>query len=393
MGLMDGLLGRKKTEVIPYGDLVEGAHDVILAVHAAHGGILYANPAIEGLTGHKVDEVVGKPFADLCMPDQVLRSAELIADAWERGGAVSTGLSLRHKAQKEPIFVEISTRVTQVGGAPAIILYVRDIRERLRLTRLVAEKNEQLLESIQYARRLQVGALPPPILLSRLFPESFLLYLPRDIVSGDFYWIAETRQSYLLAIGDCTGHGVPGAMMVMLSLAFLNQALSELEEPGPAQLLTFLHRQVCAIFDTEKIRDGADIIMGSVDKSFKQLRWASANRPLWYVQAGTLHEEKGERASIGGHTPLNYEFSEKTLPLEPGMRLYFSSDGYADQFGGPEYKKLTTGRFKRLLADSAQQPIAQQSKALQDFFLRWRGDYEQMDDVLLIGIEPILSGV
>jgi PAS domain S-box-containing protein len=148
MGLIDGLLGRKPVEEVPYADLVEGANDVVLAIHAAQGTVLYANGALTGLLGYTREEVVGRSFAELCMPDQVLRSAELIADAWEKGGAVTTELSLRHKTEKDPIPVEISTRVTQVGKAPAIILYIRDIRERLRLTRMIEEKNRQLLDSI-----------------------------------------------------------------------------------------------------------------------------------------------------------------------------------------------------------------------------------------------------
>jgi PAS domain S-box-containing protein len=389
MGLIDGLLGRKPVEEVPYADLVEGANDVVLAVHAARGTVLYANAALTGLLGYTREEVVGHSFAELCMPDQVLRSAELIADAWEKGGAVSTELSLRHKTEKAPIPVEISTRVTQVGKAPAIILYIRDIRERLRLTRMIEEKNRQLLDSISYARRLQLGAIPPPSTLKNLFPESFLLYLPRDIVSGDFYWVAETSRSYFLAVGDCTGHGVPGAMMVMLMLGFLHQALANLEEPTPAKLLTFLHQQVCLIFDTEKIRDGADMIILEVQKTEPNLRWAGAGRPLWWITREGFHEAKGERASIGGYTPVGYNFSDKTLPIEEDMRLYLFSDGYGDQFGGREGKKLSTGRFKRILQETAHLPLPEQGEALHRFFVEWKGDHEQLDDVLVIGLKPL----
>ncbi len=391
MGLIDGLLGRKPSEGIPYADLVEGAHDVVLAVHAAQGTVLYANAALTGLLGYEREEVVGRSFAELCVGDQVLRSAELIADAWEKGGAVSTELHLRHKTEKDPLPVEISTRVTQVGKAPAIILYIRDIRERLRLTHMIAQKNQQLLDSMSYARRLQLGAIPPAATLKKLFPESFLLYLPRDIVSGDFYWMAETPDRYYVAVGDCTGHGVPGAMMVMLMLAFLNQALANLEDPSPAKLLTFLHRQVCQIFDTEKIRDGADMIILEISRTSPLMRWASANRPLWWIIQGDFHEEKGERSSIGGYTSSDYDFSDKQLIIQENMRLYLFSDGYADQFGGAEYKKLSTGRFKRLLQETAQEPLPQQGETLHRFFLEWKRDHEQIDDILVLGINPIKS--
>lgn len=139
----------------------------------------------------------------------------------------------------EKIPVEVSTRVTDVAKKPAIILDVRDIRERLRLQRIIEEKNKQLLESIEYARRLQLGTLPTREELQNLFPASFWLYLPRDIVRGDFYWVGQREGIRYLAVADCTGHGVPSAMRVMLSLAFLNQSLNFY--PTPAEILTFIN--------------------------------------------------------------------------------------------------------------------------------------------------------
>ncbi len=383
MGL--GLFGKKQEPDFPYQDLVEGAHDVIIAVHAASGFVLYANPSLEKLTGYSPSEVVGKPFSALCEPAQVLSSAELIADAWEKGGLVSTELNLLHKDQTTRLPVEISTRVTRIGTQPGIILYVRDIRERLQLTRLVAEKNEQLLESIRYARYLQLGALPPADSLFKISSEHFLLYLPRDIVSGDFYWIAETSTDYLIAVGDCTGHGVPGAMMVMLCLASLNEASLQLPSPSPGALLTALHQRISQTFFRESIRDGADIVLVAISKDHKQLRWAAAHRPLWIWQGGQLLEYKGERFSIGGFTPPEHTFSEQTLALMQGQRLYLTTDGFGDQFS-EDKKKFTTGRLKRLLSETTALPIRQQGHALHEAFLQWKGQAEQMDDVLILGL-------
>lgn len=379
-----GLFGRKKeVEAIPYQDLVEGANDGILAIHAASGFILYANPAIEKLTGYHPEELRGRSFADLCEPKQVLKSAELIADAWERGGLVSMELDLLHKDQKTRLPVEISTRVTQVGSHPAIILYVRDIRERLQLTRLIAEKNEQLLESLRYARHLQLGAIPLETEISRITSDYFLIYLPKDIVSGDFYWLAETQTEYFFALGDCTGHGVPGAMMVMLSIASLNEALTG--DPSPASILTAYHQKIIQTFSSEKVRDGADIVLLGISKDRRRLRWAAAHRPLWLIREGQLVEYKGERASIGGYTPPDYVFAEKSLSLEPGLRLYLSTDGFGDQFSSTQ-KKFTTGRLKKLLLETASLPIQKQGEAIREAFLTWKGEAEQTDDVLVAGL-------
>ncbi|MCX7607189.1 MAG: SpoIIE family protein phosphatase [Bacteroidia bacterium] len=364
--------------------MVEGANDAIIAVHASTGQVLYANPATERLLKQPLDGIVGQPFPSICASEAVLRSAELIADAWEQGGAISAELLLLSQ-EGEKIPVEVSTKVTQVAQQPGIILYIRDIRERLRLQRIIEEKNQQLLESIEYARRLQVGALPSLAQVQVLFPRSFLLYLPRDIVSGDFYWIAEKSGKRFLAVGDCTGHGVPGAMMVMLSLAFLNQALSNLVTPTPAQLLTFLHRSLCNTFDTQRVRDGADILLLEWSEG-GMLRWASANRPLWYFREGEIIEEKGERAPVGGSTDPTYVWSDRLLSPIRG-RLFLSTDGYADQFGGERAKKLTTGRFKRLLGETASLPLAEQAEYLRRFFSEWKGNLEQVDDVLVVGLE------
>lgn len=369
---------------MPFADLVEGAADAILAVHASTGLILYANPAVERLLGFAPAEVQAQPFPSLCAPEAVARSAELIADAWEKGGAVSTELKLRSRSG-EKIPVEVGTRVAAVGKQPAIILYIRDIRERLRLQRIIEEKNQQLIESIQYARRLQLAALPPLEAVRHTFPNSFLLYMPRDIVSGDFYWVAEKAGVKYLAIGDCTGHGVPGAMMVMLSLAFLNQALQDLQQPTPAQLLTALHQSYCTTFAGEKVLDGSDVILLAQQGSV--LTWASANRPLWYFCAGEFCEVKGERAALGAATEADYRWSDKVLPIDKPTRIFLTTDGYGDQFGGPQGKKLTAGRFKRLLADTTSLPLPEQAQKLRAFFTEWKGDQEQVDDVLVAAVE------
>ncbi|MCX8111963.1 MAG: SpoIIE family protein phosphatase [Bacteroidia bacterium] len=371
---------------IPFREIVEGANDVIIIVHASSGQILYANPSVAKLLGYAPADLTGGMFTHICAPASVSRSAELIADAWEAGGAVSTELFLLH-ASGESIPVEISTRLDKFAGQPAIILYIRDIRERLRLQRIIEDQNRKLLESIQYARRLQIAALPPPAEVAQLGYDSFVIYIPRDIVSGDFYWIGQREGYKYVLLGDCTGHGVPGAMMVMLSLALINQAFQSIPIPTPAQLLTSFHRSLAAILNVEKVRDGADAILIRFDPSATSLWWASAGRPLLYVQDGRLCEAKGERYAIGGATPPDHTWEDHVLPLQPGMRIFLSTDGYADQFGGPKGKKLMTGPFKRILEDTSSLPLAQQKEALLTFFHDWKGSFEQIDDVLIVAFE------
>lgn len=375
----------RASERVPFQEIVEGANDAILVVHASSGEILYANPAIQKLLNIEPKDLIRQPFMRICAADAVARSAELIADAWEADGAISMELTLCDSAGAK-VPVEVSTRVDRFSGQPAVILYVRDIRERLRLLGIIEAQNQKLLESIQYARRLQSAALPPPSEVEALLPESFLIYLPKDIVSGDFYWVAQRDGYTYLCVGDCTGHGVPGAMMVMLSLAFLNQALQSMPAPTPGQLLTRLHQSFCATLDVGQVRDGADAILIRLAPDHSSLLWASANRPFWYIKGGTLHEHRGERRALGGSTTADYVWQDCELSIDDTTRIFLSTDGYADQFGGPQGKKLMTGAFKRLLTETASLPLPQQKAALLDYFYGWKGSMEQVDDVLVVGI-------
>ncbi|MEN3039913.1 MAG: SpoIIE family protein phosphatase [Bacteroidia bacterium] len=371
---------------IPFDEIVEGAQDSILVIHAGTGAILYANSAIEKLTGYRSSELLSSSFAKLCPPEMLQYSAEKIADAWEKGGASCIELKLRHQSGLI-IPVELSVRVGRFSGQPAAILYIRDIRERLRLQQVIEEQSQELLENVRYASRLQMAALPTPQEVAALFPKNFVLYRPSHIVSGDFYWVGEKGGRQYFFVGDCTGHGVSGAMMVMLTLAFLQQGFQRFSDPHPSYLLRYVHRSLYGALDPTKTKDGAEAIVICVDKEEDSLLWASAGRPLWYLSDGELHEHKGDRHSLGGSTEPDYQWSDYTLKLSQISRLFLSTDGYPSQIGGPDRRKLTVARLKKVIQETAILPLPQQRQALIDFLQDWQGEIQQIDDILVVGIE------
>jgi len=257
-------------------------------------------------------------------------------------------------------------------------------------TQIELQKKE-ITDSITYARRIQQSILPPSQDMQQLFPRSFVLYLPKDIVSGDFYWIAQSGSTCLLAAADCTGHGVPGAFMSMLGIDKLNEIVKQ--EAGPGEMLRLLDRSVKNTLRQDHdagssgtiVQDGMDIALCAIEKG--TLRYAGANRPLWLFRKGALQELKPTKAPIGGAAGGEQRYEEQQVGLLPGDRLYLFTDGFADQFGGPEGKKFMTRRMRELLAALQEKTLPDQKAALHAAFTAWQGRAQQVDDVLVIAVE------
>lgn len=252
---------------------------------------------------------------------------------------------------------------------------------------LIEEKNKEVMDSITYARRLQDAVLPAVKQVKSAFPDSFVLYVPKDVVSGDFYWMEETADFFFLAVADCTGHGVPGAMVSMVGHNGLNRCIHEFGLLDPGSILDKLSTLVEQTFakGEENIKDGMDIALVRLNKAANQVTFAGANNPLYIVHKGELLEIKGNKQPIGNHTDRSPFVTHKQR-LEPGDRLYIFSDGYADQFGGPRGKKFKYRPFKQLLVNMDDETMMQQANILKEQFINWRGPLEQVDDVCVIGL-------
>jgi serine phosphatase RsbU (regulator of sigma subunit) len=255
--------------------------------------------------------------------------------------------------------------------------------------RLVEEKNKEITDSILYARRIQDVILPDEDLWKKLLPDSFVLYLPKDIVAGDFYWLVETDDYIFVAAADCTGHGVPGAMVSVTCSHALNITVLEEKITNTNEILNRTREIVIKQLQSQQqgqLQDGMDICLVRINKSNRlQIQYSGANRPLVVINNGELKEYVPDKQPIGyyeGATPFNAQ----DIEIGEGSYLYLFTDGYADQFGGEKNKKLGTKRWKEMLLELAKKPTEEQFEYLRDFFQKWKGDNFQTDDVTVIGI-------
>ncbi|MEX1002305.1 MAG: tetratricopeptide repeat protein [Crocinitomicaceae bacterium] len=278
---------------------------------------------------------------------------------------------------------------------------------------LVEEKSKEILDSIIYAKRIQSAILPPLKDFEKLFPESFVLYKPKDIVAGDFYWLETVASpsnspeggepaTVLFAAADCTGHGVPGAMVSVICNNGLNRSVREYGLTEPGQILDKTRAIVIKEFEKseEDVKDGMDIalcslsfdsnsggVVGTSTPLSARLKYAGAHNPLWIIRkdADEVEEIKADKQPIGKYT-LEEKFTTHKVEVNSGDTIYIFSDGYADQFGGEKGKKLKLANFKKFLLSIKKAPMNEQKEKLDEYFMGWKGDLEQLDDVCVIGV-------
>jgi ligand-binding sensor domain-containing protein/serine phosphatase RsbU (regulator of sigma subunit) len=258
-------------------------------------------------------------------------------------------------------------------------------------TKELAQKNADITDSIQYARRIQFAILPELETIYRHLPDSFVLYKPKDIVSGDFYWFAEKQGRLIMVVADCTGHGVPGALMSMIGHDLLNQIVLEKNTTSPDEILNLLNKGVRAALKQDQqdqdSTDGMDIAVCSIDKSKNELLFAGALRPLIMIRNGVLSKTEHDRFPIGGSQDnREKKFNLHRINYQLGDCFYMFSDGFADQFGGPKGKKLMIKNLLDTLSKNSHKTMTEQSEILNSIFENWKVDHQQVDDVLLVGI-------
>lgn len=252
---------------------------------------------------------------------------------------------------------------------------------------IIEEKNKDILDSITYAKRLQEAILPPVEQISSRLPGSYLLYLPKDIVAGDFYFMEAIGTKTIIAAADCTGHGVPGAMVSVVCSNALSRAVKEFRLTDPGKILDKVRELVMETFakSTNDVQDGMDISLAVIDTSRREVQWAGAHNPLWYFSGGAMQELTADKQPVGRADHAK-EFTTHRIQLQKGDRIYLFTDGFADQFGGPNGKKFKYKPLKELLASNADDPAEVQREKLQRTFAEWKGALEQVDDVCILSI-------
>lgn len=261
------------------------------------------------------------------------------------------------------------------------------------------QKNKDITDSINYAKRIQSAVLPDEQQFVAEFTDAFVLFKPRDIVSGDLFWIAKVKTSndpplYLkvVAAADCTGHGVPGAFMSMLTTELLNQTTKNPDINSPSDLLSFINKKLPEGLNKnnkEKINDGMDIAVCAIDLQQMKVYYGGANRPLWVLRKGAaeIEEIKATKASIGAYTSPEQVFENNTISIQPGDRMYLFTDGITDQFGGEKGKKFSKTRLRTAVLECAHLAMPLQKQYIEGALAQWQGSREQVDDILIIGIE------
>jgi serine phosphatase RsbU (regulator of sigma subunit) len=251
---------------------------------------------------------------------------------------------------------------------------------------IIEEKNRDITASIRYAERIQRAMLPREDTL----PDGFVFYLPKDIVSGDFYWMYDNGECQIIAAVDCTGHGVPGAFMSIIGHNSLNRVVREIGLTKPAAIIDRLNTEVmCTLLQRHEksITDGMDLSLISYNKKELTLEFAGAYSPLYIVRNGEVTVYKGDRFGIGITTFDKKEhFTNQVVEIQHGDMIYLSSDGYADQFGGAGSRKFKTGNVRKLLSEIDQLQLPEQKDRIEKVFYDWMGDHEQVDDIMFIGI-------
>ncbi|TXB67027.1 tetratricopeptide repeat protein [Vicingus serpentipes] len=252
---------------------------------------------------------------------------------------------------------------------------------------LIETKNRDITDSIQYAKQIQSAILPSDETIKKLFASNFVFYKPKDIVAGDFYWALELPNQILFAVADCTGHGVPGAMVSVVCNSALNRAVKEFNLNSPAKILDKATEIVIETFEksNSNIKDGMDIALCSFDKETNELEYAGANNSIYLIRNGELIETKADKQPVGKFVNSK-PFTNKQIKLEKNDSLYLFTDGYSDQFGGPKGKKYKYKAFKQLLINIHKKAMNEQKQIIYKSFIDWQGNLEQIDDVCIVGI-------
>lgn len=248
------------------------------------------------------------------------------------------------------------------------------------------ETHKEITDSITYAKRIQNAILPSSSIVKELLGQSFVLYLPKDVVAGDFYWMDRTKSGVVFAAADCTGHGVPGAMVSVVCNNALNRAIKEFGLTDPAKILDKTREIVVSEFQKadKDVKDGMDIALCHLNGN--QLMYAGAHNPLWIIRSGEIIETKADKQPIGAFHAAK-PFTTHSIELQKGDMVYIFSDGYVDQFGGENGKKLKAKNMREIFLAASEMEMNQQHQYIEEKFRTWKGEYEQIDDVCVIGVK------
>jgi PAS domain S-box-containing protein len=373
--------------------LSENSPDLITRI-TNEGQIFYVNPIIENYTGKAKDFYLQRLLDEAELPQMMLQTwQEVFKEAIHKGHKVNEEMSFNSE--------RLGNRTMQVNAIPefsennsieSVLVVSHDITERKIIEEQITDKNRKITESINYAKRIQEAILPDTNYIKQVFRNSFILYKPRDVVSGDFPWFLQNEDDSYIAAVDCTGHGVPGALISLIGFFLLNNIVKLGRANTPGTILDALDEEVTRTLKQDEqdasTRDGMDISLCKINLKKKQVEYAGAHRPLYYYTEDDLLEIKGNKFPIGGGQYKNRsKFTNSVVNYLDGDSIYLFSDGYPDQFGGPKNKKLSPRKIREVVSSNTDAEMTEISRLLDREFEEWKGTNKQTDDVLMIGIK------
>jgi len=373
--------------------LSENSLDLILRIDI-FSRCTYINPVIETYTGMKILDIIDKPIMNIGIQETVI-------SFWKN---MLEEVALKKEKRIDEILfpTTLGNKIMQVNAIPefqengeveSVLFVCHDITEAKNREELIQKKNKSISDSINYAYNIQNALMPTEETLQSIIPQSFMLYKPKDIVSGDYPWIYQDGNIVYIGVMDCTGHGVPGALMSIIGYLLQNEIIHKNEENDAGQVLDKLHTNLVKTLRQEeehsKINDGMDAAMCKIDLKNKVLNYAGAHRGLYYVSKKELTEIRGDRFPVGStQYSKRKNFTNHTINILPGDAFYLMTDGYADQLGGETRKqKYMSGNVSLLISENSNLSIFQMGNLFKCTHDNWKGSVDQVDDILIIGLK------
>lgn len=412
------LVQQQRKEYLSLFNLI---NDSVIIFDAATLSIIECNKTFIKFFGYNRNELQDRIIYDLYekkYQDDVKQNLLRLKDQDK-----TTFTTLQFTKSGDYFYVEIIAQVISFFGTKSILWTIKDISKQTQIeTKLrlyaeqlqysnkhlkslysklqkqsdeLAQRNQDFIESITYSKKIQNAIFPKLDQLNSWFPENFVFFKPKAIVSGDFYWYYQTEGKIVIAVGDCTGHGVPGAFMSMIGITILNEIVKARKITTPADILRMLNKQVIKTLKQKGVdyesREGMDIAIVEIDQKENKIGFAGANRHLYYIHNNELAILQGNRLAIGGFREIQKDYANHEISLDQITGIYLSSDGFTDQFGGENNRKFSTRRFKDHIQKTHHLPFKEQLTKLQETFENWKGDHDQIDDVLVVGLNPSIK--
>jgi PAS domain S-box-containing protein len=377
--------------------LSENSMDMIMRLSLT-GQFFYVNPVVENYIGCMANQLLNKSLSEVTFTKALHSYMERTIHEQKLNPSKS------NEELSIPVRVgeKLTERILKIDAIPEYtdqeletILFVgHDITESKRIEKEIQVINKNIQDSINYAEKIQTALLPEIDNIRTYIPRSFVYYQPRDVVSGDFPWFFPTDDHLFIAAVDCTGHGVPGALLSFIAFFLMKEVIDKNKNEEPGKICDILHEKFReTLKQTSRnadARDGFDIALCKIGKDHKKLQFAGAHRPLYHLSSGELNEYKGDRKSIGGIPLFNkseIDFTSYTIDLNRGDKIFLFSDGLTDQLGGPYGRKYTPQRLREVILSNPGYTMQQFNDMFVAEFENWKTGFKQLDDVLVIGVE------